>query len=244
MADELGRWDPAHDLQIVRGSTTSFPNVWEVVVLSPSAVCLKNNCANTKALLGQQDQRLINFIDQNLFSPAGYNSDLVASMNRSANVLSDLQRNNKAKLPPAHKLTKVGGPVDLGIGSCGPHYVFQADHVDGTPLSSTEATNLANGLCFYGFGNCGNGNPYIKYTVTGQGCPTGRTCVAVDPTDGDNGSGMTTMAGSAPSYPLNRLYDPTNASLGSQCVTAAGKLTTMMSKCSVISSTCGYLYCI
>ncbi len=148
MADELGRWDPAHDLQIVRGSTTSFPNVWEVVVLSPSAVCLKNNCANTKALLGQQDQRLINFIDQNLFSPAGYNSDLVASMNRSANVLSDLQRNNKAKLPPAHKLTKVGGPVDLGIGSCGPHYVFQADHVDGTPLSSTEATQSCQRLVF------------------------------------------------------------------------------------------------
>ncbi len=246
MADELGRWDPAHDLQIVRGSTVSksFPNVWEVVVLSPSAVCLKNDCANTKALLGQQDQRLINVIDQNLFSPAGYNSDLVASMNRSANVLGDLARNNKSKLPPAHKLTKVGGPVDLGVGSCGPHYVFQADHLDGTALTTTEASNLANGLCFYGFGNCGNGNPYIKYTVTVQGCPTGRTCVAVDPTDGDNGSGTTTTAGSIASYPLNRLYDPTSSVINSQCLTTKGKLSSMVSKCDTLPATCGYLYCI
>jgi len=244
MADELGRWDPAHDLRITDGVPLGFAAGMQVVALSTSVVCLKNNCANTKALLGQQDPRLINVIDQNVFSPAGLNSDLVASMNRSSNVLSDLQRNNPSALPPAHKLTRVGGPVTLGPGSCGPHYVFQADHLNGTPLSSTEASNLANGLCFYGFGNCGNGNPYLKYTVTGQGCPTGRTCVAVDPTDGDNGSGTTTTAGSAPTYPLNRLYDPTSSKLGSQCVTTAGKLTTMMSKCSTIPTTCGYLYCI
>ena len=136
-----------------------------------------------------------------------------------------------AKLPPAHKLTKVGGPVDLGLGACGPHYVFQADHLDGTPLSSTEATNLSNGLCFYGFGNCGNGNPYIKYTITGQGCPTGRTCVAVDPSDGDNGTTTTTTAGSAPAYPGNRVYDPTNVLLGTACTMTNGTVTTLISKC-------------
>ena len=245
MADELGRWDPAHDLQIVQGSSVSslFPNVWQVVMLNPSAVCLKNSCKNTKAILGQQDQRLINVIDQNIFSPAGYNADLIASFNRQSNALSDLARNSPAKLPPAHKLTKVGGPVDLGLGACGPHYVFQADHRDGTPLSSTEATNLSNGLCFYGFGNCGNGNPYIKYTITGQGCPTGRTCVAVDPSDGDNGTTTTTTAGSAPAYPGNRVYDPTNVLLGSACTMTSGRVTTLISKCSIMPATCNYLYC-
>jgi hypothetical protein len=147
-------------------------------------------------------------------------------------------------MPPAHKLTKVGGPVNLGIGACGPHYVFQADRKDGTPLSATEAANLGNGMCFYGFGNCGNGNSYLKYTVTGQGCPTGRTCVAVDPTDGDNGSGTTTTAGSVPTYPLNRLYDPTNSKLNTQCLTTGGKLTVLSSRCSLLPATCGYLYCI
>ena len=94
-----------------------------------------------------------------------------------------MARNNPTKLPPAHKLTKVGGPINLGIGACGPHYVFQADRPDGTPLTAAEAANLWNGMCFYGFGNCGNGNPCISYTLTGQGCPSGRTCVAIDPTD-------------------------------------------------------------
>ena len=234
MGDELGRWDPAHDLV----------KAWNGVQLSGSAVCLKNNCANTKALLGQQDQGLSSFFDQNVFSPANYLNDLVASMDRQNNALIDMQRNTPGKLPPAHKLTKVGGPVNLGTGACGPHYVFQADRLDGTPLSATEAANISNGMCFYGFGNCGNGNPYLSYTVTGQGCPAGRTCIAIDPTDGDNGSGTTTTAGSAPTYPLNRLYDPTNSKLNSACVTTAGKLTTMVSKCATLPATCGYLYCI
>jgi len=40
------------------------------------------------------------------------------------------------------------------------------------------------------------------------------------------------------------LYDATNAKLNSACVTMAGKLTSMISKCSALPSTCGYLYCI
>jgi len=244
MATELGRWEPAKDLVAVTGLAAFPMNTQPIVQLSSSAVCLKNNCANTKALLGQQDWRLYQYIDQNAFNAVNFNSDLTQSLGRHNTNITDITRNSPSKLPPAHKLTLVGGPVNLGIGSCGPHFVYQADHLDGTALSTTEATNLANDLVAFGFGNAGGNNPYIKYTITGQGCPTGRTCVALDPTDDDNGSGTTTTAGSAPTYPLNRLYDPTNSKLGSACVTTAGKLTTMISKCAALPATCGYLYCI
>jgi len=243
MATELGRWEPAKDLVAVK--VASMPmNTQPVVQLSATAVCLKNNCANTKAILGQQDWRLYQYIDQNVFNAVNFNGELTQSLGRHNANITDLTRNSPSKLPPAHKLTLVGGPVNLGVGSCGPHYVYEADKLDGTPLNATEATNLANALVMFGYGNAGGNNPYIKYTVTGQGCPTGRTCVAVDPTDGDNGSGTTTTAGSAPMYPMNRLYDPTNGKLNSACVTTANRLTKMGSKCSALPSTCGYLYCI
>jgi len=241
MADELGRWDPAHDLQVVAGGYL-FPGMYQAVVLRSSAVCLKNNCANTKAILGQQEGRLV--IDQAAFNPSMFNSEVVASMNRDAGFLADLARNNRSKLPPAHKLTKVGGPVDLGVGACGPHYVFQADRPDGTPLTATEATNLSNGMCFYGFGTCGSGNPFIKYTITNQGCPEGRTCVAIDPSDGDNGSNTTTTAGSSPTYPSNRVYNPDNSLLNTSCTVTSGKVSTLTSRCTSLPNTCGYLYCL
>jgi len=95
MANELGRLDPAHDLVVS----------WNGVQLSWSAVCVKNNCANTKALLGQQDDGIGRFMDQNVFNPAIYRNDLVASMDRQNNVLSDIQRNNPRNMPPGHKLT-------------------------------------------------------------------------------------------------------------------------------------------
>lgn len=241
MATELGRWAPDKDLVSVR--VAAMPNNTQPVVqLSPSAVCIRNNCANTKAILGQQDWRLNFVVDQNVFNAVNFNSGLVQSVLSQGYKLTDLARNNPKALPPAHKLTLVGGPVNLGVGACGPHYVFQADHTDGTPLTSAEASNLANDLCAFDYGTCGN-NPFIKFLVTGQGCPAGRTCVAIDPTDGDNGSGATNSAGSAPTYPQNRLYDPANSKLNSQCVTAAGKLSTMTSRCSALPSTCGYLYC-
>ena len=53
-------------------------------------------------------------------------------------------------MPPAHNLTLVGGPFNMGVGACGPHYLFQADNLDGTPLTTTQAANMANWLCFYG----------------------------------------------------------------------------------------------
>ncbi|MGC4091703.1 MAG: hypothetical protein QM756_28235 [Polyangiaceae bacterium] len=157
--------------------------------------------------------------------------------------IQELQNNNPAGLPPAHKLTLKAGPTDLGMGACGPHFIFQADHLDGTPLTSTEASNLARQLCYFGYGGCG-GNTYLAYTTTTTECASGRTCVAVDPTDGDTGSTSTTTAGSAPTYPLNRVLDPANTLLNTACVLTNGKLGTLQSKCSTSPSTCGYLYCI
>ena len=240
MADELGRWAPDKDLVRVNGGPATQYNY--IVALSGSAVCLKNNCANTRALLGQQDDRLIGFIDQNVFNPAVFRNDLSASVQRAQTMIGDLVRNNPAALPPAHVLSKVGGPIDLGLGACGPHYVFQADHLDGTPLTSTEATNLGKALCTYGFGSCGS-NPFISYTLTGQGCPADRTCIAVDPADGDNGV-ATTTPGSAPQYPMNRVYDPTNSLLNTPCAKTTGTVTKLVSKCTTSPATCGYLYCI
>ncbi|MEO8904450.1 MAG: hypothetical protein ABI488_18915 [Polyangiaceae bacterium] len=237
MAMELGRWDAADDLERVTSNWVS------TVQVKSSAVCLHNGCKNTKGLLGQQDQRVEQVQDQNTFSPANYRNDMIASFQRDAGNLSDLQRNKPWQLPPAHKLTLVGGPVNLGHGACGPHYVFQADHTNGTPLSYAEAQNLVNALCFFGAGICG-ANPYISFTVTHNSCPTGRTCVAVDPTDGDNSSTTTTTSGSAPTYPLNRLWDTANTHLNSACQTTTGKVGSMVSRCATIPGTCGYLYCV
>jgi hypothetical protein len=94
-----------------------------VVQLSATAKCVNNGCKNTIALLGLQDSRLNSqsVVDQSVFNTAIYQSDLTAALDRSANNLSDLQRNNPSKLPPAHKLTMVGGPTNLGLGACGPH---------------------------------------------------------------------------------------------------------------------------
>src|SRR6188768_1784011 len=105
MADELGRWAPDKDLARVNGGAATQYNY--IVVLSSSAVCLKNNCANTRAILGQQDDRLIRFIDQNVFNPAVFRNDLSASVQRAQTMIGDLVRNNPSALPPAHTLTQV-----------------------------------------------------------------------------------------------------------------------------------------
>ena len=233
MADELGKWDPLNQLYKPWGGG---------VALSSSAVCLKNGCANTKAILGQQ-----NFTaDQSIFSDANYRNDLVASFDRQANLISDLARNSPSKLPPAHKLTKVAGPVDLGKGACGAHYVFQVDNQDGTPMSSAQASLMAYTLCYYGQDTptraCGN-NAFVGFTQTQVGCPAGRLCVAIDPSEGDNGTTTTTTAGTAPTYPMNRVYDASGALLGTKCVTTGGVATTLKSKCAATPSTCGYDYC-
>jgi hypothetical protein len=230
-AREMKRWDPLTDFYI--------DGNYNVQLSSAGAAKCGNGCPNTKAIIGQQ---FVDFVPTSEFNAEMFRTAMYSAFQRHKDKIDDLNRNKPGELPPAHKLTQVGGPINLGLGACGPHYIFQADNLDGTPLTTAKAANLANSLCFFGQGSCG-GNPYIHFVTTTQGCPSGRTCVAIDPTDGDNSSTSTTTAGSAPTYPLNRAYDPANALLNSGCVTTSGLYGTMQSKCSVKPSTCGYLYC-
>jgi hypothetical protein len=233
MGIELGRWDTLNDLQ-VSGSK---------VILKPGVTCIKDNCANTKAILGQQDFT----VDQNTFQNTSYAGDLVSSFGRQQNLYTNYKQNSPQYLWPAHKLTLVGGPTDLGVGACGPHYIFQINHLDGTPLTTWEGYTIANTLCYFGFNALGVGcgsNPFINPRITTTSCAAGQTCIAIDPSDGDNGSSTTTTAGSAPTYPMNRVYNATNSLLNSACTTTTGKVTKLVSKCSTTASTCGYLYCI
>jgi len=241
MATELGRWTPATDLAI---SGTKYTPTARVVLSAAGLQACANNgstCKNTKAILGQQDA---SFMDQAVFSATNYIADLQNSFDRQTSLLTDLNRNNKAALPPAHKLTKVGGPTNLGNGSCGPHYIFQVD--DATtlqPLSTTQAANMVNTMCFYGAGSCGS-NTYIGFQVTqANGCPAGKTCIAIDPDDGGNSSTSTTTAGSAPTYPMNRVWDELNLLLGTPCITSAGVAYNLVSQCAAKPNTCGFLYC-
>lgn len=234
MATELGRWDPLTDLVIDK-----TPGYWKLI-LKPGVTCIRNSCKQTKALLGQIDFTP----DVTRFSNTNYSSDLFASMDRQTNLIGDLTANNPTKLPPAHKLTPVGKMTMTG--ACGPHYIFQVDNLNGTALTSAQATNMSNALCFYGQNaatrNCGD-NPFVGFTKTQVNCPTGRVCVAIDPDDGDAGSTTTTTAGTAPTYSLNRLWDPTNAKLNTACIRTSGPAGTMQSKCATAPNTCGYLYC-
>jgi hypothetical protein len=240
MADELGRWDPLNDLQIVKEGYFYFTR------LKSSAVCLKNGCAMTKAILGQQ-----NFtVDQNKFNADNFRSTLEQGFGRETNLINNLRANYAWKMPPAHKLTKVHGPKDLGVGACGAHYVYQVDHLDGTPLTAQETSNMQNTLCFYGQNTdttgCGS-NDFVGFATsnyTAMGCPAGRICVAIDPDPNDNGTSTTTTSGAGPIYPMNRVYDPSNALLNTSCTTTTGKAGKMQSKCSTMPTTCGYLYCI
>ncbi|HYQ00253.1 MAG TPA: hypothetical protein VER96_16365 [Polyangiaceae bacterium] len=232
MGIELGRWDTLNDLVVSNNKVT----------LKPGVTCIANNCANTKAILGQQDFTA----DQNVFQNTSYSGDLVASFGRQQNLLTNYKQNSPYYLPPAHKLTLVGGPKDLGIGACGPHYIFQINHTDGTPLTTWEGYTIANTLCYFGFNALGVGcgsNPFINPQITTNSCPTGQTCIAIDPADGDNTSTTTTTAGTIPTYPMNRVYNPDNSLLNSACTTTTGKVTKLASKCSTQPNTCGYLYC-
>jgi len=233
MGVELGRWDPLNDLEKTSNG----------VRLKAGVTCLNNSgCKWTKAILGQQDFTS----DQKAFSDTNFRNDLYAAFDRQANLIADLGRNHPTWLPPAHKLTLKGGPLNLGTGACGPHYIFQVDNLNGTALTSTQAANMSNTLCYYGQNttgtNCGD-NAFVGFTQTQVNCPSGRVCVAIDPDDGDAGSGTTTTAGSAPTYTLNRLWDPNNTKLNTACTKTSGPVGTMQSKCALQPTTCGYLYC-
>jgi hypothetical protein len=253
MGDELGRWDAINDL------APTGPN--GRMQLSSTAVCKKNNCAKTKALLALGDDSVQQYYyPQSLFTVGNYRSMVGTSRSNQVNA------NSSQGAPPAHKLTLVAGPKVLATNPCGPHFVFQADDANGNPLSAQAAKDLRKALCAYrfsiagGFG-CGS-NPYVSPLVIPPGgtcpsgvtckvdasCPAGKMCVAIDPGDGDVTGTNTTSAGSAPTYYQNRVttLDPANPAppVGSACITTAGKLGTLQDKCAVSAATCGWLYCI
>jgi len=230
MANELGTWDPLGLLRINNNQ----------VELTQAGIdkcnATTHKCRNLKGLLELQKDGATS--DQNIFNPTNFREDLKASFDRQRNHLI----NNPA--PAAHKLVLVSGPTNIGqvqngvSKSCGPHYIYKATTTSGANLSSTEASRLKNALCFFGEA-CGD-NPYMGFTTAGlSACPSGATCVAIDPGDGDNGSTSTTSAGSAPTYPLNRVLDSIPTMLGTQCITTLGKAGTLQPK--VNSS---YLHCI
>jgi hypothetical protein len=245
MATELGRWDPVADLTVTNNA----------VALSSDAFnrcnTLSHKCKNTKALLGQQADGATT--DQNLFNPTNFREDLKASFGRHNDNIANLNRNNRAALPVAHNLTLVSGPTNIGqvqngvSKSCGPHYIYKVTKTNGANLSTTERNNLGHALLFYGGAAVGGNaatNPYVGYTTTGlAGCPSGATCIAIDPTDGDNGSTSTTSAGSAPTYPMNRVQDTIPSMLGQACIRTNGALASLISKCAASPNTCGTLYC-
>jgi len=103
MAMELGRWEPVADLAL-NGETT-------ILSSSGQARC-SNGCKTVKSLLGQQDNALTNFIDQNVFNPTVLRSDLRSASGRQVNLINSLTQNSPTSLPPAHKLTFVGGPTN------------------------------------------------------------------------------------------------------------------------------------
>lgn len=249
MAKELGRWNATADLRIGSRGMVELN-------LSNSFVTSKcgwdgKGCKNTRALLEQADQSVQQFFDQNLLNVTSYREDLKSSMDRQVQRINDLARNQPWNLPVDHVLTLVSGPTNIGTvqngvsASCGPHYIFKATKTNGANLTSTEASNLRHALCFNGEGDCGNDNPFIGFTSSGlSACPWGATCVAVDPTDGDVSSGSTTSAGSAPTYPYNKVYNPENSLMNTACIKTNGTLSALQSKCSSYPSTCGWLYCL
>lgn len=235
MANELGEWDAGKYLTI---SNNMVALTWEAQNKCNAA---PHKCKNLKAILGQQADGAT--ADQTVYNPTVFREEMKASLDRQRNHLM----NNPA--PVAHKLTLVSGPTNIGqvqngvSKSCGPHYIYKVTKAsNGANLTAAEANNLKNGLCFVGEA-CGD-NAYIGFTSSGlSACPYGATCVAIDPTDGDNTSTSTTTAGSAPTYPMNRVYDPDNTLLNTDCITTTAKLGKMGSKCSTNPNTCGYLYC-
>ncbi len=262
MATELHRWQPLVDLTTSNGRT----------VLSAAGLArCSNGCANTKAILAQQEYTP----DQNVFNATNYMSQLGSAFGRQQSNISNFLQNSQSSLPPGHYLKLVGGPTNLGIGACGPHYVFAVTY-DTPPnypssvdpnnkynppkvsytattqpkanqtvaLSAADATNMVQTLCYFNQGNCG-GNTYINMVTTAcpAGQPSGTMCIAIDPTDGDQSSTSTTTAGSAQSYPGNRVYDPANDLLGAACITTKNKFGTLQSQCANLADTCGYLYC-
>lgn len=247
MGIELGRFMPSVDLVNVNNN---------YVALSQSAKdrCTTvdsrgNKCPNTQALLGQMWQDTGTWTS-GVFDPSSYRMDLVGGFQYQRG-LNNLLWSRNLPGAPNHKATLKGGPINMGTGSCGAHYVFQVDNPDGSALTAAQAEAMSYWFCFFGMPapaalgySCSN-NPFIGFfTTQSYGCDAGHYCIAIDPTDGDNGTTASTSAGAAPTYPMNRVYDATGALLGTACVTTKGVPATLISKCATAPTTCGYDYCV
>jgi hypothetical protein len=231
-ARELGRWNPDADLELVNGQ----------VQVKSSAPCT-NNCQVLKILLKLQDNSIQQLYDQALFNVADFRNTLVASVDRQKN--KTLNTAGLSALMANHKLTFVGGPKNLGIGACGPHYVFQVDYKSNSqPLSQADADKLISSLCLFNAADCG-GNGFIGFlSKSVPGCPSGKMCVAIDPLDGDTTDHGGTYVNNLIQYPMNRTIDPDNSLLGTACRTTTGRTGTMTSRCATIPTSCGTLYCV
>lgn len=201
MANELGRWDPVADLTVTWD--------WKVILSSTGEGRCRNGCANTKAILGLQDVSTTQVINQNVFNPTSFREDLIASFSRQKSYIQSLAMNNRSALPEEHVLVKTGGPLSLGTGACGPHYLYQPSKPDGRALD--KPANLANALVFFGIYS---GNNYLAFTTYNGN-------VAIDPTDGDNATPVTT-SGSCPTYENDRVYNPSGNLLNTCCISVYG----------------------
>jgi len=224
MANELQRWEPLVDLVTVYVSGTG-----DMLQLSAAGIkrCSEvgSSCANTKALLNLQYTDVNQVIDQNLFNATAYRGGLTSGLTRQRDHTNNLKMNNPGAIPAPHKLTKVGGPTNLGIGACGPHWLFKPTNLNGSTY--TKPANLANNLYVFSHPF----NEFIAFTVTNGN-------VAVDPIDGDN-STPTTTSGSCPTYELDRVYNPTNTLLSKCCVTVGAKNGALVA----LPRAAGYLGC-
>jgi len=206
-AMELKRWEPLTDF------TRATVNGLYQLTLSSAGLsrcaAMGNSCQNIKGLLGLQDTSVSQVINQNRFNPSSYRQELLSAYDRQFQRIDSIKKNTPSLLPAPHNLTKVGGPTNLGIGACGPHWVFKPT----TPTGGVypNPVNLKNNLYFINQ----NTNPFVAFTVTSE------ANVAIDPIDGDNSTPVTT-SGTCPTYELDRVYDPSNTFLGKCCVTVSG----------------------
>ena len=209
MAMELKRWDALTDL------TRATVNGVDQVVLSSAGLArcsaMGSQCLNTKALLGLQHSDVNQVISQNRFNATSYREDLKSSLQRQRDRINHLTMNYPSQLPAAHNLTKVGGPLNLGVGACGPHWEFRPTTPSGGAYPNPQ--NLGNALYFFGHPT----NSYLAFQVI-----NGTGNVAIDPIDGDN-SNPTTTSGSCPTYGLDPVYNPDNTLNGKCCVTVSGQ---------------------
>lgn len=165
MALELRRLAPAIDLRLAP----------QGVELSPEGLSrCTNGCRKTRAILAMQRS------GSRAFEGAVFRDELAGALTRVLRTAGEAV---------SHQLTLVAGPVRLDETSCGPHYVFQLDDGSSQPYSAAAADAFSEHLCFFGGGSCGR-NPVLGFRTTSAGCPEGRTCVAIDPTDGDNSTSI------------------------------------------------------